>query len=65
MAIKRFDETRKSFDPLMDYRSIISVFVTQGNTVKDYDIRERREQSAQSSNQGDAANGGPALRFTF
>ena len=34
----------------MGYRSIISVFVTQGNTVNDYDIRECREQSAQSSN---------------
>ena len=40
LAIKRFDETRKSSDPMMGYRSIISVFVTQGNTVNDYDIRE-------------------------
>lgn len=40
MAIKRFDETRKSSGPLMGYRSIISVFVPQGNTVNDYDIRE-------------------------
>ncbi len=59
------EKTRKSSDPLMGYRSVTSVFVTQGNTVNDYDIRERREQSAQSFNQGDAANGGPALRFTF
>ena len=65
MAIKRFEETRKSFDSPMDYRSIFSNFVTQGNTVNDYDIRARREQGAQSFNESDGANGRSALGFTF
>ena len=38
LAIKRFDETRKSKDPHMGYRGIVKTFVTQGNTVNDYDI---------------------------
>jgi hypothetical protein len=40
LAIKRFDDTRKSSDPYMGYRAIVSVFVTQGNRLNDYDIRD-------------------------
>jgi hypothetical protein len=42
LAIKRFDETRrdKSLNIMMDYRAIVRTFVTTGNTVNDYDIRE-------------------------
>jgi hypothetical protein len=42
LAIKRFDETRrdKSLNIMMDYRAIVRTFVTSGNTVNDYDIRE-------------------------
>ena len=38
LAIKRFDETRKSRDPFMGYRNIVKAFVAQGNTVNDDDI---------------------------
>ena len=40
LAIKRFDDTRKSTDPDMGYRAIVRTFVTQGNAVNDYDLRE-------------------------
>ncbi len=40
LAIKRFDETRKSSDPYMGYRALVELFVTQGNTLNDYDIRD-------------------------
>ena len=40
LAIKRFEDTRKSSDLYMGYRAIVASFVTQGNTVNDYDIRE-------------------------
>ena len=40
LAIKRFEETRKSSDPYGGYRAIVRTFVTQGNTVNDYDLRE-------------------------
>jgi hypothetical protein len=40
LAIKRFDETRKSSDPYMGYRGIVKSFVTHGNAVNDYDLRE-------------------------
>ena len=39
-AIKRFDETRNSADPSMGYQALARSFVTQGNTVNDYDLRE-------------------------
>ncbi len=38
LAIRRFDETRDSNDRYMGYRDIVKVFVSQGNTVNDYDI---------------------------
>ena len=40
LAIKRFEETWKSSDPYMGYRAIVRSFVTQGNAVNDYDLRE-------------------------
>ena len=40
LAIRRFDETRKSSDPYMGYQALVRSFVTQGNTVNDYDLRE-------------------------
>jgi hypothetical protein len=38
LAIKRFDDTRKSKDPHMSYRNIVKTFVAQGNRVNDYDL---------------------------
>jgi hypothetical protein len=38
LAKKRFDETRKSKDPYMGYRSIVKSFVARGNTVNNYDL---------------------------
>ena len=40
LALKRFEETRKSADPYMGYSAIVKSFVTKGNTVNDYDLRE-------------------------
>jgi hypothetical protein len=42
LAIRRFDETRgnKSSNIIQDYRSIVRSFVTTGNTLNDYDVRE-------------------------
>lgn len=40
LAIKRFDETRESSDPYMGYCAIVKTFVTHGNTVNDYDLKE-------------------------
>jgi hypothetical protein len=40
LAIKRFDQTRKSSDPHMGYRAIVTSFVTKRNTVNDYDLRD-------------------------
>jgi hypothetical protein len=40
LAIKRFAETRKSSDPYMGYDAIVKSFVTQGNAVNHYDLRE-------------------------
>jgi len=40
LALKRFDQTRKSDDPHMGYRAIVRSFVTEGNTVNDHDLRE-------------------------
>ena len=42
LAVRRFQETRKSDDPFMGYRAIVSSFVTKGNCVNDYDLRELR-----------------------
>jgi hypothetical protein len=41
-AIKRFDETRgnKSLNVIQDYRAIVRSFVTSGNSLNDYDVRE-------------------------
>jgi len=38
LAIRRFDETRKSKDPFMGYRAMVKNFVAAGNAVNDYDI---------------------------
>lgn len=40
LAIKRFEETRKSTDPSMGYRAIVQSFVTGGGTVNSYDLKE-------------------------
>jgi hypothetical protein len=40
LAIRRFGETRTSEDPFMGYEAIVKNFVTKGNTVNDYDLRE-------------------------
>jgi hypothetical protein len=42
LAIKRFDETRgnKSLNIMQDYPAIVRSFVTTGNTLNDYDVRE-------------------------
>jgi len=40
LAIKRFDETRQSEDPMMGYRIIVKSFVTGGNAVNYYDLSE-------------------------
>ena len=39
-AVKRFEVTRESTDPYMGYRAIVKTFVTDGNTVNDYDLKE-------------------------
>jgi hypothetical protein len=40
LAIRRFEETRTSNDPYMGYAALVKSFVTRGNTVNDYDLRE-------------------------
>jgi hypothetical protein len=40
LALKRFEQTRDSANPTMGYRAIVSTFVTQGNNINDYDLRE-------------------------
>ncbi len=40
LALKRIDETRKSSDPYMGYRAIVTSFATRGNSVNDYDLKE-------------------------
>ena len=40
LALRRFEQTKTSGDPLMGYRAIVRRFVTQGNTVNDYDLRD-------------------------
>jgi hypothetical protein len=40
LALKRFEETRNSPDPYMGYRAIVKSFVTKGNTINDYDLKE-------------------------
>jgi len=41
LAIRRFDETRGAKTGAgMDYRSIVTSFVTKGNTVNSYDLRD-------------------------
>jgi hypothetical protein len=40
LAIRRFEESRNSDDPYMGYQALVRSFVTQGNTVNDYDLRE-------------------------
>lgn len=40
LALKRFEETRKSSDLQMGYRTIVTSFVTKGNSVNDYDLKE-------------------------
>lgn len=40
LAIKRFEESRKSPDPCTGFMAIVGSFVTKGNTVNDYDLRE-------------------------
>ena len=41
LAIKRFDETRsdKSLHSSVGYRAIVKTFVTNGNSVNDYDLQ--------------------------
>jgi hypothetical protein len=45
LALRRFEETRKSNDPQMGYRAIVASFVTRGNTVNDYDVKELAQSS--------------------
>lgn len=45
LALKRFEETRKLSDPHMGYRAIVTSFVTTGNTVNDYDLKELAQTS--------------------
>ena len=40
LAIKRFEETRGSSDRMMGYRAVVKSFVTKGNAVNDYDLRD-------------------------
>ena len=40
LALKRFEKTRESSDPYMGYRAIVATFVTEGNTVNEYDLKE-------------------------
>ncbi len=40
LALKRFEETRKSTDLYMGYRAIVTSFVTKGNSVNDYDLKQ-------------------------
>jgi hypothetical protein len=40
LAIKRFEATRKSLSRYMGYRAIVAAFVTKGNAVNDYDLRQ-------------------------
>lgn len=40
LALKRFEETRKSSDPHSGHRAIVTSFVTKGNSVNDYDLKE-------------------------
>jgi hypothetical protein len=45
LALKRFDETRKSSDPHMGHRVIVTLFVTKNNSVNDYSLRELANSS--------------------
>jgi len=45
LAIKRFQETRNSSDIYIGYVAIVKNFVTHGNTVNDYDLREISQSS--------------------
>ncbi len=38
LAIRRFDQTRKRWGNQTEYRSLVSSFLTKGNTVNDYDL---------------------------
>lgn len=40
LALKRFEETRTSLDPYSGYRAIVNSFVTSGNRVNDYDLKQ-------------------------
>jgi hypothetical protein len=40
LALKRFEQTKTLNDPHMGYRAIVRTFVTRGNTVNDYDLRD-------------------------
>jgi hypothetical protein len=40
LALKRFEQTKTSDDPHMGYRAIVRTFVTKGNTINDYDLRD-------------------------
>jgi hypothetical protein len=40
LAIKRFEDSRNSDDPYMGYRALVRSFVTQANTVNEYDLRD-------------------------
>src|SRR5690348_13351107 len=40
LAMKRFEQTKTSDDPHMGYRAIVRTFVTRGDTVNEYDLRE-------------------------
>jgi len=45
LALRRFEETRKSSDPHMGHRAIVTSFVTKGNTVNHYDLKELAQSS--------------------
>jgi hypothetical protein len=40
LAIRRFEESRTAKHPSMGYEAIVQSFVTKGNSVNDYDIKE-------------------------
>lgn len=43
LVLRRFDETRASSHPMMGYQAIVESFVTHGNSVSPYDIKELSE----------------------
>src|SRR5271167_314231 len=40
LAMRRFEESKSSTDLYMGYRAIVTMFVTKGNAINDYDLRD-------------------------